>query len=157
MTDLEKYFRSKSGEFDEYELPEGHEARFLARLEAAEKGKEQKRIRRLKLVLAACSAAAAVAILLILNIPSLGIRTWYAQAGSDPAEVYRAYSERAASICSEIYSGNMNPDVRNAVQSLTQEPVILLEQLPIEMSDAEKSAILKEYYGKILNGLEQLK
>ena len=165
MTDLEKYFKAHAGQFDDLDLPEGHEDRFLAKLEAVESEKQaaeadslnRRRLGRLKLVLSACAAAAAVAILLIINIPSSGSRSWYAQAGSDPVEVYRAYTEKAASICSEIYSSNMDPNVENAVQSLTQEPVIMLDQLPDEMSDAEKSEILKEYYGKILNGLEHLK
>lgn len=153
--ELNKYFKDHAGEFDDYELPEGNEVRFGKLLEAEDMRKILYK-KRLKWVLATCAAAVA-ALLLVLNIPSSDSRDWFAAVGDDPVEVYMAYSQTAAELCREIYSENFDPSVENAIQSLTQEPVTMLEQLPEAMSDAEKAAILKDYYGKLLNGLTELK
>lgn len=155
MMELNKYFKDHAGEFDDYELPEGNEVRFGKLLEAEDMRKILYK-KRLKWVLVTCAAAVA-ALLLVLNIPSSDSRDWFAAVGDDPVEVYMAYSQTAAELCREIYSENFDPSVENAIQSLTQEPVTMLEQLPEAMSDAEKAAILKDYYGKLLNGLTELK
>lgn len=155
MTELNKYFKDHAGEFDDFELPEGCEARFEKLLEAEDKRKILYQ-KRLKWMLATCAAAVA-ALLLVLNIPSSGSRDWFASVGDDPVEVYMTYSQTAAELCREIYSENFDPSVGNAIQSLTQEPLTMLEQLPDAMSDTEKAAILKDYYGKLLNGLTELK
>lgn len=39
MTELNKYFKDHAGEFDDFELPEGCEARFEKLLEAEDKRK----------------------------------------------------------------------------------------------------------------------
>jgi len=44
-----------------------------------------------------------------------------------------------------------------ALTALTEESISLFDQLPEEMPDRQKTRILKQYYGELLDGVAQLK
>ena len=132
--------------FDLYELPEGHEARFEAKLN---------RRRTRTLVLRWTAAAAGLAALLWIGI----------QAGSpigrahSPEAVYAAYLQQVGGLY-ELLAARSTEDVadwESVLDELTEETVPLYEQLPDELSRREKTALLKRHYGSILDEARQLK
>lgn len=136
--------------FDLYDLPEGHEDRFQAKLET-----RLVRTRRLTRVIRWTALAACLAAVLWF-----GSRTrspfW---AANSPEAVYTAYLEQVGELY-ELLAANTDDETvdREAVlQELTDETISLYDQLPEEMSEKEKTAVLKEYYGGILDEAGQLK
>ena len=121
--------------FDLYDLPEGHEERFQAKLEP-----RLARARRLTRVFRWTAIAACLAAVLWL-----GSRTrspfW---AANSPEAVYAAYLEQVG----ELYHLLVNEP---GDETVDREAV--LEELTHE----EKIAVLKEYYGGILDEAGQLK
>ena len=134
--------------FDLYDLPEGHEERFEAKLET---GLLQRR--RLKIFRWA-SVAAAVAVLAWLFIQS-DRHFWRART---PEAVYAAYMKQVGAFYRLLAtnSDNETVDWEGILDELTDETIPLYEQLPEEMSEREKTAILKRYYGEILDEAGQL-
>lgn len=133
--------------FDLYDLPEGHEARFLEKLDAAT-GRRQRRITVLRW--SAVAAAACLCLLLVLpagNRHFTGART--------PEDVYCAYLDQVGSYYEQFSDGT--EEWQEAFAALTDEAIPLFDQLPDEMPDREKTRILKEYYGELLDGAAQLK
>ena len=74
----------------------------------------------------------------------------------DPAAVYLAYSEKAASMYREILTKDIDGKWERTVGSIAEENVPMIDQLPEEMDDTAKAAILKEYYGNLLDGLNKI-
>ena len=136
--------------FDLYDLPEGHEARFEARLAARRVQRRRRRV-----VLQCLAAAAAVGLIVWLCLP--GGQSRFRHANS-PEAVYEAYLEQIG----ELYrllatnSDDQSVDWESVIQEMTDEAIPLYEQLPDELSDKEKTAILKDYYGGILDDATQL-
>lgn len=157
MQDMEKSIRDNASAFDICELAEGHSGRFEARLDAAMRrrraGEWWRGIfadRRFAVPAMAVLAAAFVL------AAGLGGRTeaWLREVGDDPAEIYMAYSENASSLYGEILTKDW--DMGNEARGIVEETVPLLSLLPDELDDASKSAILKEYYGALLDGLSAM-
>lgn len=149
MQDMEKYIRENASAFDICELAEGHSGRFEARLDAAMRRRRAGgwwrgifADRRWTVPAMAVLAAAFVL------VAGLGRRA------DDPAEIYMAYSENASSLYGEILTRDWDMD--NEARSIVEETVPLLFLLPDELDDATKSAILKEYYGALLDGLSAM-
>ena len=136
--------------FDLYDLPEGHEERFQAKLEP-----RLARARRLTRVFRWTAIAACLAAVLWL-----GSRTrspfW---AANSPEAVYAAYLEQVGELYHLLVNepGDETVDREAVLEELTQETIPLYDQLPEEMPDQEKIAVLKEYYGGILDEAGQLK
>ena len=141
MTELEQYIRSHAEEFVVKEPAQGHEDRFLARLEEA-----QKPVRRpWRVVWGTVAAAAALSALFVLN----------AVRRNTPEAIYLTYMDRV----SQLYStcpADAGTDWDDTLASLTEEANPLFLQLPEEMSRMQKARILKAHYASLLDGAKQL-
>ena len=135
--------------FDLYELPQGHEERFEAKLDAR---LVQRRRRRLTFRL--CAAAAGVAVLFWIGTRARS-PFWRAHT---PEAVYAAYLEQVGELYEMLATkaDNDTADWEAILSELTDENVPLYDQLPEEMSRREKMAILKRHYGGILQEAGQL-
>ncbi len=164
MTDFKEYINKNPGILDNQELPEGHEARFAAKLDAmlgsAAKTQEKadgprKRIFTRILSTLTAVGAAAIAAVIFIGRPAEE-EDWFGGVADDPAAVYLAYSEKAASMYREILTKDIDGKWERTVGSIAEENVPMIDQLPEEMDDTAKAAILKEYYGNLLNGLNKI-
>lgn len=138
--------------FDRYEIPAGHETRFLAKLDAATRPQRRQNVLRWS----ALATAAAAAILAFVLIPGgnrhfLGART--------PEAVYCAYLDKVGSYYEQLGASGTTEagEWEAALSALTDESVPLFDQLPEEMSRREKVRVLKKYYGALLDGAERLR
>ena len=170
MTELEKYIMENAGAFDEQDLQAGHLERFESKLEAILAEQEQERRSQVSPISdqrvstapmrpviwrrVALGIAAAAAILLAVGIQSG--KLWMVGAGNDPAEVYRAYSGRTAAIYGKVLAKDYDGSKENALRGIAEEAVPLIDQLPDELGDAAKAAILREYYGELLEGARRV-
>ena len=140
MTELEKYIRSHADEFDVREPADGHQERFLNRLDQAEKP-----VRRpWRVVWGAVALAASLSALFILN----------PLKSNSPEAIYLAYMEEV----SQLYSAcpaDAEADWDEALASLTEESEPLFLQLPDEMSSYRKARVLKAHYASLLEGARQ--
>lgn len=143
MTELEKYIRENAAGFDVMEPAEGHEERFMEKLEAVSV-KPSWNIRRI--VFGTIAAAATLAGVFIAGRNLLA---------NDPEDIYLAYMSKV----SRLYESCPMEDSASwdeALAQLTEESVPLFEQLPEEMSRREKARVLKQYYASLLDGAKQL-
>ena len=158
MSDLEKYIKENSRKMDAAEPASGHELRFLDKLEDAglvEKKTVRLNWRRLTL---AVSVAAAIIVGFVLIKPAEEIALikhtdWFANAENTPEGVYEAYYNQFQKDCQEVSAY----DGEDVIEDITNEPIPLIDQLPDELSDAEKVAILQEHYGNLLDAVAQYK
>ena len=135
--------------FDLYDLPEGHTARFEARLET---GLARRRRRSLAF---RWTAAAAV----------LGAVTWvgmhsdpHFRRARTPEAIYTAYLKQVGELY-QLLASHTESDIvdwESILQELTDEPTPLYEQLPEEMHEKKKMALLKSHYGGLLDDARQL-
>lgn len=135
--------------FDLMELPEGHEMRFRRRLEASDRRRRSFR--------ALLAAAAAVALLVLLR--PVGGRDYFRGVADSPDAVYLSYLDQVAASYESLarMPGSETSDWEVAMRSVTEETIPMMEQLPDELSDAEKAALLKAYYGALLDGVERIR
>lgn len=138
--------------FDRYEIPAGHEDRFLAKLDAATRPQRRQNV----LHWSALTAAAAAAILAFVLIPAgnrhfLGAHT--------PEAVYCAYLDKVGAYYEQLGASGATEagDWEAALTALTDETIPLFDQLPDEMPRREKVRVLKRYYGDLLDGAERLR
>lgn len=164
MTELEQYIRRNAAAFDTETPAEGHEARFLARLDEAVGGPRpvgQRRSFRAFLFPAGgrfrrpavWALAVACALLLVLVIrpgdPFRGVP-------NDPEAIYLAYMDRVADIYQALPAeGSAEWD--DALQDLTEEEDPLYTQVPGELPRRQQGRILKQYYGELLAHARQFK
>lgn len=165
MIDLKEYISDHQEEFDYAELPDGHEDRFKAKLDAVlDAGKDnckpmdgrhktsgKSRILRWIPVAAAAVVAAAI----VISRPEKNV-DWFAGVTDDPVLVYLAYSEKAGQMSREIFKKGVGGRWGTMVYGITEEAVPMIDQLPEELDDTVKAAIMKEYYGKLLDGLYKI-
>ena len=141
MTEFEQYIRSHADDFDVREPAEGHQVRFLARLEAAEKPAR----RPWRFVWSVVAVAASRSAFFIVK----SVRE------NTPEAIYLAYMDEV----SQLYSAcpaDAGADWDDALASLTEESVPLFLQLPEEMSNYRKARVLKAHYASLLEGARQL-
>ena len=148
MKKLEDFIRDNATAFDTEFPPEGAEDRFLRKWEAG-----RPRVRILRTVLPAVAAAAAVLAAVLLLPPADRGTDWLRGAGDSPEEIYLCYMARVTEAWDEA-----GPDEVLSAQlsGLTEEAIPLLDLLPDELGDAEKSAILREHYNTLLDGVHNL-
>ena len=166
MDNLEKYIKDNAETFNDAELPEGHLDRFTAKLESqASFGQSQdgqgslapggKRVRRI--LWAALAVAAASAVMIFLNRPSTETHDWFANVGNDQLEICQTYYEKAGELYEIILAQNPDGSMDESVGSIADGEIPLVDLLPDDMDPEARAAILKEYYGELLNGLERMK
>ena len=167
MNELEKYIRDNAAAFDTEAPAEGHEARFLARLDALQASPSPaggrnlffgRLCRKINFRSALHDATArpawafafalAAALLLVLIIrpgdPFRGV-------ANEPEAIYLAYMDRVADLYQAL------PLESSTLQEITEEEEPLFVQLPDDLSVRERSRILKAHYGELLAAARQLK
>jgi hypothetical protein len=146
MSNLEEYIRGHAAEFDT-EVPSAKaEKRFLDRW-------GHRRLMTLRFALPAFAAAAALAVLVILPKPDNGNNDWLRDAEDTPEGIYLSYIAQVSKAWEEAGPDEFRSD---QLRSLTDEPVPLADQLPDELSDSEKTLILREHYNTLLDGVYNL-
>lgn len=157
MNNLEEYIRQNREAFDDQELPEGHLARFEEKLESY-KPRKVVRMRWMRLIgMAAAAAAAAVAaVVIFINRPEDREEDWFAGVGNDQVEICNAYYERMADLYESITRAHPDGSMDVEVASLAEGGVSMIDQLPDELGTEERAAILKEYYGNLLDGMVEI-
>ena len=163
MTDINEYIKRNASAFGTAELPEGHEGRFEAKLDALlsgaeSSGREERKRRKTRLGIFSVlttAAAAAVAAVIFINRPEREV-DWFAGVADDPVQVYLTYSEKVSALYEEILSRDLDGRWETTVGSIAGENVAMIDQLPEELDDAAKAAIMKEYYGELLRGLDKI-
>ncbi len=142
------------------QLPEGHLERFeakLAGIEAAGKAEPAAKSRIRRFATGICTAAAVVAAVIFIARPALHQPTdWFAGIADDPVEICRTYSEKSAVLCSDILRKDLDGSLSATVRSLTDSAVPMIDQLPEDLDASVQSGILKNYYGKLLDGLDKI-
>ena len=175
MKDLETYIREHAAQFDTAEPATGHEARFLARLEATpgacqpeqpaachperSKGSANRRpflrsFRDAARNLIPLFALAALAVALLVFRP--GPSRHFLGVPDKPERVYRSYLAQVEKAYL-TFPWDESYDWEGTLDELTEESVSLFEQLPEELSPRRQARILKAYYGDILDEVKQLK
>ena len=160
MIDLKEYIGDYRKEFDNAELPDGHEERFEAKLDAMlaarkedDKSKTNRKGRILRWIPVA--AAAVIAVGIFINRPARKV-DWFAGVTDDQVSVYLTYSEKVGQMYREIFLKDVEGNWETTVRGIADEAVPMIDQLPEELDDASKAAIMKEYYGKLLDGLNKI-
>ena len=141
MKELEKYIRSHADQFDGMGPLPGHEERFLARLEQAQKSAR----RPWRVVWGAVAVAASLSALILGTV----------LYRSNPETIYLAYMDEVSQLYSEC-PADAGADWDEALASLTEEANPLFLQLPVEMPRLQKARVLRAHYGSLLEGAKQL-
>ena len=141
MKELEKYIRSHADQFDGMEPLPGHEERFLARLEQAQKPAR----RPWRVVWGAVAVAASLSALILGTV----------LYRSNPETIYLAYMDEVSQLYAEC-PADAGADWDEALASLTEEANPLFLQLPEEMPRLQKARVLRAHYGSLLEGAKQL-
>ena len=163
MDNLKEYIRQNRESFDEQEIPEGHVDRFEALLDSGSGQKRQERkqgerrglIRRLAWT--SVAVAAAMAGIIFINRPKVSTHDWFAGIGNDEFAICNAYYDKVAECYEVLLRKYPDGDMQNTIETITKETIPMIDQLPDEMDPDAKAAVLKEYYGDLLEGLDRIK
>jgi len=155
MNNLEEYIKRNAGAFDDQELPEGHLERFEARLDAVGSGKV-KRLSFRAVGIALTGIAAALAAFIFLHKPEDSHKDWFANVADDQESICEAYYSRMAKFYESILAEDYDGSKERQIEAIAAEGTPLVDQLPEELGETERAAILKEYYGSILDGIDKI-
>ena len=154
-------------QFDLYDLPEGHQDRFEGKL--AQRLARRPRRKLLPWVAAAAGLAAVVWLGLRSDARYAFERARTPTTSSSsasfmartPEAVYAAYLEEVGKLyellADNTGADNGTVDWEAVLHELTEENMPLFDQLPEELSASEKTALLKQYYGGLLNEAGQIR
>ena len=179
MDNLKEYIKQNREAFDDKEIPEGHLERFEARLEQlAEEGRRQEgstrlTVRRPRFLIGWLSVgiAAALAGIIFLNRPAgdgwnwpsgrqdrlaVSGAEWFEGIGDDQYEICNAYYDKVSELYETILRNNSDKEIEETLDMISGETIPLVDQLPEEMDPETRAAVLKEYYGGLLDGLERI-
>ena len=156
MDNLEEYIRLNREAFDEQEVPEGHLMRFEERL-AGQVADRKRPLIWLRFASVATGIAAAVAaVVIFINRPGERHKDWFAGVGNDQLEICQTYYGKMAKYYETILKGDFNGTRQFDLEAIAGEGIPLVDQLPDEIDPETRAAVLKEYYGALLDGMERL-
>ncbi len=105
---------------------------------------------------AAAVAAAIAAVVIFINSPEEKHEDWFAGVGEDQREICQTYYGKMADFYEAILRDDIDEARLGALESIAAENVPMVDQLPDELDPETRAAILKEYYGALLDGMERL-
>ena len=179
MSNLEEYIRQNREAFEDQELPDGSLERFERRLEILRFAQDDLRGAQddwrgaqddwrgaqddsRKISWAAVAgwavtvAAAIAAVVIFIGRTAPRHEDWFAGIGDDQREICQAYYGKMAEFYETILAEDFD-DARLAdLEDIVSESVPMVDQLPEELDPGARAAILKEYYGSLLDGMERL-
>lgn len=144
MDRLERYVREHHSEFDASPLPSGSKDRFMA------KAKSRISIKRIRVISMVSACVAACTILFIL-VGSPNVSYELKRHHTRLAEKEVQITEIA-----EKYYPDEKDAIIGTLRSITDDTIPLEELLPREISEKERSRILKDYYDQKYSALERL-
>lgn len=156
MDNLEEYIRLNREAFDEQEVPEGHLVRFEERLAGQVAGQKRPLIWFRFASVAAGIAAAVAAVVIFINRPGERHKDWFAGVGNDQLEICQAYYGKMAEFYETILNGDFDGTRLSELEAIAGEGIPLVDQLPEEIDPETRAAVLKEYYGALLDGMDRL-
>ena len=166
MDNLEEYIKRNAEEFNTAELPEGHLERFIKKMDSpsvlSTGSVTRKTVRRI--VWASVAVAAALAGIIFINRPVANddliiaghSKDWFANIGNDEIDICRTYYEKVGEFYEAILTQHPDGSFDESVSNIAEETIPLVDQLPEEMEPDARAAVLKEYYGDLLDGLERI-
>lgn len=180
MDNLQQYFRQNSGSIKESDelIPEGDESRFEQRWEYSSRNRIHFRsnLKRRKKPLWKVLAFPLVASLALIagvralmnpyireDVPDVHDGIMAVSDTLSPSEVYNLYYDRMQAVMDEIYDltatlENEDPNqIYMTVDIITREAIPLIDQLPEEMEDADKIAVLTKYSQRRIEALDSYK
>ena len=105
---------------------------------------------------AAAVAAAIAAVVIFIKSPEEKHEDWFAGVGEDQREICQTYYGKMADFYEAILRDDIDDARLGALESIAGESVPMVDQLPEELDPETRAAILKEYYGALLDGMERL-
>ena len=105
---------------------------------------------------AAAVAAAIAAVVIFIKSPEEKHEDWFAGVGEDQREICQTYYGKMADFYEAILADDIDEARLGALESIAAENVPMVDQLPDELDPETRAAILKEYYGALLDGMERL-
>jgi hypothetical protein len=148
MDRLEQYIKENINSFDAELPPSGSRARFMARLEAEKARNKVVRFRHVWMS-AAVSAAAVVAALVAFS---------YSGADKDIERSILAMNSQEAQVIAlveKVCPQEMDV-VMSSIRSITFEAIPFTDQLPDELPEKERIRIIKDYYGRKIEALQDI-
>lgn len=148
MDRLEQYIKENRSSFDMELPPSGSRERFMAKLEAEKPGRKVVSFRPVWLS-AAVSAAAVVVAVIALS---------YSDVDRDIEKSILAMSSQEAQVIAlveEVCPQEMDI-VMNSIRAITFEAIPFTDQLPDELPEKERVRIIKDYYGRKTEALQDL-
>ena len=104
----------------------------------------------------AAVAAAIAAVVIFIKSPEEKHEDWFAGVGEDQREICQIYYGKMAEFYEAILKDDIDDARLPALESIAAENVPMVDQLPDELDPETRAAILKEYYGALLDGMERL-
>ncbi|MBQ6283239.1 MAG: hypothetical protein IJK70_00420, partial [Bacteroidales bacterium] len=134
----------------------GHDGRVGSDVQGMQ-GMQERRISwRAVMGWAAAVAAAIAAVVIFINSPEEKHEDWFAGVGEDQREICQTYYGKMADFYEAILRDDIDEARLGALESIAAENVPMVDQLPEELDPETRAAILKEYYGALLDGMERL-
>ena len=84
-------------------------------------------------------------------------KDWFAGVGNDQFEICTTYYDKVAELYEDLLRTSPDSDLQNTLELISEENIPLIEQLPEEMEPEARAEVLKEYYGRLLDGLERIR
>ena len=107
-------------------------------------------------------AAAVAAVVILMPGPAghdgnvAGHKDWFAGVGNDQLEICQAYYGKMAEYYETILKGDFDGTRQFDLEAIAGEGIPLVDQLPDEIDLETRAAVLKDYYGALLDGMERL-
>lgn len=149
MDRLEQYIKDNIDSFDAELPPSGSRDRFLAMVEKKNPGVKVRKFPWKWTVVAASAAAVLAAVL--TGLPFSGV-----DAEIEESILAMSRKETAAIMFVEERFPDERESLMNSIRSITMEAIPFTELLPDEMNADERVKIIKEYYGRKAEALDEL-